>query len=238
MTIGGTTHLGNIAAAGNVSVAGTLTVTGTQTFTGAATFSGGITTTTIAASGAVTLATTLAVTGASTFTAAATFNGGAVVKAGTGTGTYSPIGALSVSTTQVATGANTTETDGFSSTLPANSLSANGKGVRLRLWGTTGATGNNKTVKLYFGGTAYYTTGAVAANNKDWYLEILIVRTGASTQKIFITGHFNGTLISASTVTTGNKDLTTDLTIKNTMTNGTAAASDITTEGAVLDFVA
>src|SRR5436853_4150746 len=49
------------------------------------------------------------------------------LKAGTGTATYLPSGRLYSTGTPVATGANTTETDGISYTVPANTLSGNGQ---------------------------------------------------------------------------------------------------------------
>ena len=76
-----------------------------------------------------------------------------------------------------------------------------------------------------------YTTGAMAANAKDFYLEMLIVRTGAGAQTVLISGHFNAAPIVASSRTTASKDETTQLTIKSTMTNGTAASADCTVNG-------
>lgn len=150
---------------------------------------------------------------------------------GSGTATFNPCGTLNRQVTQVATAANTTETDGHTYTLPANTLSANGKAVRVRAWGQTGATANTKTVKLYLGATVVYTTGAVAANNKDWYLEAVITRTGVGTQTILIIGHFNGALIVASTRATATVDETTALALKTTMQNGNATSADITVNG-------
>lgn len=203
---------------GNQSIGGTLSVTGAQTLTGNTTHSGN-----------VSIAGTLGVTGVATLTAG--------VAAGTGSGTYKPSGRLGATTSQVATGNNTTETDGHTYTLPANSLTANGQAVRAVFTGTTAATANNKTVKIYLGSTALYTTGAVAANNKPWQIEVLIVRVGATSQKILVSGHFNNTQITTSISATAAEDLTTALTIKNTMTNGTAAASDATTELSLVEYV-
>lgn len=182
----------------------------------------------------MTLGTAQTVTGAKTMSGANIITHGA----GTGSGTFLASGVISVMTTAVATAANTNETDGFTYTLPANSLSANGKGVRLTLWGSTAANGNNKTLQLYFGGSSVYTTGAVAANAKNWRVEMVILRTGVGGQDIAINGHFDGTLIVASNIVTQTKDETATLVIKNTMTNGTANASDIVTEGAILEFLA
>lgn len=174
----------------------------------------------------MTLGTAQSVTGAKTLQA-----GGAA------TATYLASGFLNRQVTQVATGANTTETDGHSYTLPANTLSANGRGVRARAWGTTAANANNKTFQFYFGGTSVFTTGAVAANAKHFFLQMDIIREGAGDQRIFISGHFNGSPIVASTVVDGVKDETAALVIKDTITNGTASAGDITVEGFDVEYI-
>lgn len=180
-----------------------------------------------------TLGTAQAVTGVKTFN-----DGSALVKCGTGSGTRNPSGVISITTTAVATGADTNETDAASYTLPANSLSANGKGVRVKAWGTTAGNGNNKTLQFYFGGTSVYTTGAVAANAKNWFVEATIIRTGAGAQDIAINGHFNGSIIVASNITTAAKDETATQVIKFTLTNGSSSASDIVLEGATIEFLA
>lgn len=204
----------NSKAKNNFRVTGNLTVDGTSN--------------SIGGSAPMSLGNAQAVTGVKTFA------GGADVNTfGNGTQTFLPEGMIAATGTAVSTAANTTETDGFTYTLPANSLSANNKAVRLKVWGTTGATANNKTVKLYLGATQIYTTGAVAANAKPWHLELIIIRTGVGTQTVIVNGQFNATPVAA--VTTATADETTALVIKNTMTNGTAAASDCTTSAATLE---
>jgi hypothetical protein len=248
---------------GNLTVGGTLTVTGAQTMTGATTFtaspvfpvagasfkdSAGDHTTTlkqnsdeaanrtlnIPALGGndtlMTLGTNQSITGVKTFTDAACIH-----TMGTGSDTFKSGGVIYSTGTSVNTGANTDETDGGTKSVAANSLSANGKALRYRVWGTTGATGNNKTIKLYFGGTEMYSTGAVAANAKPWFLEMTIIRTGAGTQTVLINGSFNDATVAK--VATATKDETTALIVKNTMTNGTAADSDCTTAGAMLEVL-
>lgn len=155
--------------------------------------------------------------------------------AGTGTGTYKPSGRLYSTGTAVNTGANTTETDGATYTVPANSLSANGQTLRFRVYGTTAANANTKTVQLYWGGTSVYTTGAVAANAKPWFLNLTIIRTAAGAQTVVVEGQFNAAAVAA--VTTATKDETGALIVKNTMTNGSATASDCTMSAANLEYL-
>lgn len=125
-----------------------------------------------------------------------------------------------------ATGANTTATDLQSYTLPAGFLTATRPGLRIRAWGITGATANNKTITLNFGATAYTILSAAAANAVVWSATMEIWRTGAATQRIFGMG-IQGTTNVVGAYTAGTDDLSTALTIRVIGTNGTAAANDI-----------
>lgn len=159
-------------------------------------------------------------------------DGGQAFTFGGGSGTVKPQGILNMQVTQVSTAANTTETDGHTYTLPANSLNSNGDAVRVRVWGTTAATATNKTLKIYLGGVAVFTTGAVASNAKEFYAEMLIVRTGVGTQTCLVSGHFAGALLTTPPLRFATtSDETTALVIKDTMTNGTANATDMTVTG-------
>jgi hypothetical protein len=89
------------------------------------------------------------------------------VTAGTGTQTYRPSGLLDVSATQVGNGADTTEDTLYTYTIPANTLSATSRVIRVRAWGSWVNPGtDNKTVRLNFGGSNIlvqaggFTTGA------------------------------------------------------------------------------
>ncbi len=65
-------------------------------------------------------------------------------------------------------------------TLPANSLSAGGKGVRVTVIFEAGATVNGKTHKLYFGGTNLLNTGSLTNGG--------VTQTGKMVAEIFSTG--------------------------------------------------
>ena len=67
--------------------------------------------------------------------------------------------------TSTSTGADTTETDLQSYTLPANVLGTNGRAIRIRAWGDTAANGNTKTIRLKFGGTTLQLNNTTAAPN-------------------------------------------------------------------------
>jgi hypothetical protein len=155
--------------------------------------------------------------------------------AGIGSAVYTPSGVITASTTQAATIADTNETDLWTYTLPANSLNANLKGVRIHVFGTFGATANNKTIKLYFAGTQI---GALtsAGNNVAWEMLGTVLRTGASSQ--LAGGAINVDLSSQrAVVTTPAGDTTTGLIIKMTGQNGTAAANDIVFRGAIVEYL-
>lgn len=75
-------------------------------------------------------------------------------------------------------------------TIPAYTLNANGKGVKLKVWGKTAATVNVKVIKIYVGtGTPPLSVQiitndvTIAPNNLDWEAEIMIFRTSSSNQK-------------------------------------------------------
>ena len=162
----------------------------------------------------------------------------AVLSAGSGTGTFSASGVLNVQPTTIATIANHTETTGHTYTLPASSLAANGESVRVKAWGTCAANTNNKRVRLYFGGTAIYDSGAVAVNNKSWSVEALITRVSSGNQRCLISGSFNAAPISTSVVTDLTKTDTATQIIKTTMLNDSAdAAGDLTAEGFIVEFL-
>lgn len=135
-----------------------------------------------------------------------------------------------------ATGANTTATDLQSYTLPAGFITATRPGLRIRAWGATGATANNKTITLNFGATAYTIASAAALNNVTWSATLEIWRTAAATQRIFGTG-YQGTTNIAMAYTAGTDDFSTALTIRVIGTNGTAAANDILCYGMVGEVI-
>lgn len=106
--------------------------------------------------------------------------------------------------------------------LPANTLFMNQQAIEIIAWGTTAANGNNKTLKLYFGSTQLVTTGAVAANSKDWELRAVVVRLSNTSQQSIARGNFNGVSL-ASDLTVPGETLSGAVTIKCT---GEATSND------------
>jgi hypothetical protein len=149
------------------------------------------------------------------------------------------LGVLSMQTTGVGTDADTAEKDLLTYTLPANALSADGQGVKIRVWGTTSANAQTKQVKIYWGGLAVSGSGAAAANDKDWYIEVIVIRTGSAAQDIFTPEFiYNGARGVDPTFTTDTEDLTTETIIKVTGQNGTATANDLVAEGMSVEYIA
>lgn len=67
-------------------------------------------------------------------------------------------------------------------TLPNGALGATEDHVIVSGFGTTGANGQNKRIKVYFGSTVVYDSGTQTYNALDWSFEAKVIRTGAATQ--------------------------------------------------------
>ena len=146
-------------------------------------------------------------------------------------------GLLNAQTAAVSTGTGTSEQVLQTYTMPAAQLSAAGQAVRVRCWGTTGATANNKTRKLYFGASVI-TTATEAANAQNWVLEMVVMRTAAATQSVSATGLAGtGGVTPISYINQGTDDLTAGVVIKCTGTDGTSAANDITANGMLVEQI-
>lgn len=156
---------------------------------------------------------------------------------GTGSGTNKLEGVINVQTGSVCTGANTTETDLFSYTLPADTLSANGKAIRVTAIATTAANANNKTIRLYLGTQAATDTGATAFNNTDVFSTYTAIRTGASTEESMglastaSNGNVRGSRLA------GTQNTAATMTIKITGQNGIASANDICAKSLLVEVL-
>lgn len=143
-----------------------------------------------------------------------------------------PLGVIGGSAVQTATIADTNETTLGSFNIPANYLQQN-KGVRITAFGATGATANNKTMKLYYG-AAVVTTPTAATNAKGWFLQLVVLKSGTNTQAILGSGLVDVTPVSPYT-TAGAETETAAVLTKVTGTNGTAAANDILCKGYIVE---
>lgn len=145
-------------------------------------------------------------------------------------------GILSANVTAAATAVGTTAQNLMTYSLPANQLRA-GRGVKIRAWGSTAANANNKTVALAFGATTLISSGALAANNKDWELEARVFFGADTTHQVAAgRGQANGAAIQAA-CTAPTEDAATAVTIAMVGTDGTSSASDITCKGMTVELV-
>lgn len=182
---------------------------------------------------------TIGVSGGSLAISAAVIGAGTIAcTAGTGTGQPILIGTLSVNTTQVGNvGAGADNLMTYS--LPANSLSANGKGVRITAWGRLANNANAKTLNLSFGGTAITIPTRVSVDYA-WRITCIVIRTGASTQRV--TAEIQGSTVNATTTpdagvaeyTPGEND-TAAITIKCVGTG--VANDDVMQRGMIVEFL-
>ena len=136
------------------------------------------------------------------------------------------------------TDANTSEKDLSTTDLPANLLFTNNAGIWIEAWGTTAANANNKTIKLYVGGTAIAnSTNLVAApNGVGWKIRATVMRRGSSSQTYFseVSAAGHPPFTAAGTLTATD---TAAITVKDTGQNGSASANDIRHEGLCVYFL-
>jgi len=132
-------------------------------------------------------------------------------------------------------GADTTEDTLYTYTIPANTLTIPGQTLHIHCWGTTGATANNKTMKLYHGASVISTPTA-ATNAKGWDLWLHVTRgnTGAL-QQVMGTGYVDTTLVTPYN-NAGTDSYASALVVKCTGTNGTAVASDVAGQGMTVEL--
>lgn len=146
---------------------------------------------------------------------------------------------LYTSTTSTGNTADTTDDTLASYSLPANSFPAtlSGQNILVTAFGTTGATANNKTIKLWFG-SELITSGVITDNAGTWYAQLLIINGVAANAQII-----NGTLSHNTTsiaplVTTGAETETAPILIKCTGASGTTgAANDVVLKGFVVEYL-
>lgn len=125
----------------------------------------------------------------------------------------------------------------MSYSLPANTLNANNKGVRITAWGKTAANGNNKTIALYFG-IQVASTGANATNNGAWRVVCEVLRTGSSTQDVGASISYGVNGSAATTRTTFIALTETDtaaITIR--VTGEGTSDNDVVQEGFIIELI-
>ena len=154
---------------------------------------------------------------------------------GTGSGNATMVGVANVNTTAVGNVGVGTD-DLITYAHPANSLSANGKGVRITAWGTGANNANAKTVTLNYGGTILVTQALTASQVDTWHIDAMVIRTGAATQEAVATLRQGGTVtLIAVTQSNPAETLTGAITIK--CTGAATSDNDIVQEGLVVEMI-
>ncbi len=159
------------------------------------------------------------------------------VKSTAGTGTAEPVmvGTISVNTTAVGNvGAGTDDLMTYS--LPANSLSANGKGVRVKAWGTTANNANAKAITFQFGSTSVVSSSLAISQVGVWYVEVMVFRTGANAQA-YISELINRGVGNNANATEGSATETDTSAITIKMTGVGVADNDIVQKGMIVEFI-
>jgi hypothetical protein len=87
-------------------------------------------------------------------------------------------------------------------------------------------------LRLYYGATTVYDSGAAVHNGGTVTIKTTVIRTGAATQKCFSevlsTGAGASPIASGAAYAAATETLSGAVTFRATMTNGTANAGDIT----------
>lgn len=120
------------------------------------------------------------------------------------------------------------ETDLFSTTINIGTLAKQNSSILIFACGNTAANGNNKTLKLKFGSTTLFDTGAFAGNGISWTLQAELVRNGAAAEVFW--GQFFGsaTLTSKIITTTATESLAVNQVLKFTGTGTTTGDISVT----------
>jgi hypothetical protein len=134
---------------------------------------------------------------------------------------------LTTTSTSVQTGANTTETDLWTYTVPAGTLNADGRGFRVHVDGTTAANANNKTVRFYIGASNSASVLGGAPNGIAWWADVHITRNADSGQRTMLTTFSSAATFTFNTNTTTPGSWSSPVQLKVTGQNGTASAGDI-----------
>lgn len=112
--------------------------------------------------------------------------------------------------------------------IPPNTLIGTGRRLHVKVMGTTAANGNTKQVNLVFGSTTVALLNA-AANNKDFYADVEIYRTGLSAQQICVAGYANNALLTGLG-TTSTQTETAAINVQVSLPASTGAADVVLTQ--------
>lgn len=151
-------------------------------------------------------------------------------------GGFHAMGMIYGTSASVATGGGTTEQTLATYSLPANALDAAGRRIRVHTAFHMATNGNNKTIKLYFGGSSI-SSGTLTDSNKNGVATLDIVKSGASTQIVSGTMQHDTTMITPYVNASGSDTDTAAITIKMTGQDGTDSAGDIVMDDFYVEYM-
>jgi hypothetical protein len=138
--------------------------------------------------------------------------------------------------------ADTNEDTLHTYTLPANSLAVNGQSVRVTMWGTFANNAHNKTVRVYFGATAFaFPATALAVAAHTWTVDMVVTRLTATTQAA--KARYQDTsgvseVVAVNLVASPAETLSGNIVIRNTgQITATPTAGDIIATATVVELM-
>ena len=136
--------------------------------------------------------------------------------------------------TQYSNPADTSEHDASVYPMPANTLDTDGQSLRIKVWGTAGPSVTTNSVRIKLGATILHFIGPGAS--KDWNMETIVGRRGASSQYVSGRGLIESTSLVVGQKTTA-EDLTTALDVKVTVQAFGGTAGDVVFEGMSIELL-
>jgi len=162
----------------------------------------------------------------------------AILNAGTGAATMLPNGTLTAKLTSIGTTATTNEITLQTYTLPANTLGKNGQCLEIVAWGSFAGNANVKTLRVYFGNNVVVSNDVTTSpNGLAWYFHAWVGRRSATTAIAGGDGKVGAVNQTATRNVISTLDLTADVTISVTGTNGTAVANDIVADVMIVKYL-
>lgn len=158
------------------------------------------------------------------------------LRAGTSSGHITRVGGTIHTNTTTVGNVGTGEDDLMTFSVIANVLSTNGMYIKFRAAGTVANTANAKRLRVKFGATTMFDTGAGGIPTSaaaDWFVEGLIIRTGSATQKAIVWGRL-GTTVFAPDYTTPAETLTGAVTLK--LTGEATSNNDVVQEIMIVEY--
>ena len=147
------------------------------------------------------------------------------VPAGAGTSTARVSGTLLDWDTTTATTAGTSAETLKSLTIPANTLDAAGKSLKITVVMGTAVNGNNKLLRVLLGTSEIFTTGTRTDSNQNFYLVAHVTRVDATNQNFIYTRIMAGAASTSFGTITENLAIALTLTLEGTTSN---QAGDLT----------